>query len=538
MRALSRLFETSVKDLPEVEAFWYYLAEIDAMQLVHNTMELWGQKPLPLAYLPLMASLAAFSIVDVQNFISLLQRHHKYYHAMSLSHYGDLLTKSIVLVAEKFIQQHKHRQVTLVAAVTKCVKSKNAGKLIARLDDLGTRELVNLISDQGIEESLEVLWAQTRRESLEDESIIPQLFELVCQKIQGQDDKIRIIPFLSSCADKVTPNGHHWFSLLGKGVPEIRHLILRERGDVVERVVSVLAATKAVHSIVGLEGCEFPEVSSFDNLGSGACQMIASKCDICKAVGRSLARWTMEFGNHELIEKFSDDVLVLLNCLAVPAVAARAVSLLVKRAAAIPRTITSHPGSLIMNIDEEGAEKALEDVFKALKGGVVKPILEILASLLISKMSVEKCCGIAASTLNEQLKDMGTSTVDLIPLLLKRGKEVGDHVMGLILEIVSQQKTQSVLRRARVWLQIVCERYTFEPEQIGTAVGIMTKMPFGDSRGDRKRAEDALGWAIAFLGSQKRDIPLDSLEETLKQFEGSKSRTVQLLANRLKNKTL
>jgi methyl coenzyme M reductase subunit C len=537
MRALSIVFENSVKDLPEIPPFWYYLAEIDAMQLVHNAMELWSQKQPPLAFIPLMASVAAFSSVDVQNFISLMQRHHKYYHLMSLSHYSELLTNSILAAAESFMEKHKHRGVSLIASVTKCVRSKNCGKLIARLDDASTRDLINnFMNDHGFEECLEVLWAQTRRESLEDESIVTRLFEMVVAKIGGDEDRQRLIPFLSACADRITPSGRHWFCLFEKDVPEVTHLILRESSDVVGRVASVLAATKVVHAIVGLEGCEFPDsIKSFEDVVSTACKMIASKCDVCRAVGRSLARWAMEFGESlDLIQVFSSDILILIKCLSIPSVSGKAITLLLKRVESIPRTIASRPGSLIVNISEEDAEKVIEDVFRVMKSGVVKPFIEVLASVLISKISIEKCCGLATTLIKEQFRDMGISKVDLMPLLLKRGKEVADHVMNIILEKVGQQKTQGVLRRARVWLQAVCERYTFDREQIGKAVGIMTEMQFGDSRGDRKRAEDAFGWAVSFIASQKMDIPLDSLQETLKQFEKSQSRTLQALASRLK----
>jgi hypothetical protein len=68
---------------------------------------------------------------------------------------------------------------------------------------------------------------------------------------------------------------------------------------------------------------------------------------------------------------------------------------------------------------------------------------------------------------------------------------------------------------------------------VGAAVTVLTVGKFGDSRGERKRAEDALKWADAFLATQKRDIPLDGLRETLEQFRDSKSRTLQGLAQKL-----
>lgn len=535
MRALALPLEDTTKWLPEVHPIWHTLASIDgnsAMVMVHNAKELWANEELPAGYLPMIASLAAFRVVDAEHFLILLRDHNEYYSYMNTTKYAEMLNNSIIRTAERFIDQHRHRIVALTSEALRCVRSRQVGKLACRLTDEETRELMNGMKDHDFDSCLELLWAQTRRESLEDSSIITDLFKLTMSKIEEDEDRAHLVPFVAHVVEKVAPDGKHWFSLMSSEVPEIRHLIVKTKEDVTAKAHEILEASKTIHKVLGFEVCEMPEITDFDSVVEAGAALIGGECDLCTSIGRALVHSAMPYGDETMIAKFEKDPLVLMKALSIPELAHKAIPVVVKRASSLPRTITSRPENVVLNITESGAQEALQDVIATMRKGSTKPFVKALAVMLIQKLTTEQCKQEADKVMEAQFAS--NSSVDLMPLFLKGGREVAEHIFDMSLEKVQQNRVQAVIRRARDWVDGAAERYEFPPEKLGTALNVILNGKYGDKRGDRKRIEETLGWAVGFV-ARHRETPLDGIQDTLKELTKSKSKMVQELIKRLKS---
>ena len=535
MRALSLALEETTKWLPEVHPVWHALATWDsnaAMVMVHNAKELWATEDLPVGYLPMIASLAAFKVVDAEHFLILLRDHHEYYSYMNTTKYAELLNTCIVRTADRFIDQHRHRIVACTSEALKCVRSRLVGKLACKLTDEETRELIAGMQDHDFDSCVELLWAQTRRESLEDSSIITDLFKLAMSKIEEDEDRARLIPFVSHVVEQFAPDGKHYFTLLSSEIPKVQHLIVKTKEDVVAKGKELLAASKAIHSVLGFDECEMPEPADFDSVIEAGSTLIESECDLCKAIGRALVHSAMPFGDEEMIAKFENDPLVLMKALSIPELAAKAVPVVVKKANTLPRTIVSRPDNIVLNITEAGAQEALQEVLTVMRKGSTKPFVKAIAVMLIEKLNPEQRDAEADKVMDAQFAV--NSAADLIPLFIKSGQDVATHIFDRSLEKVQQNRTPPVIRRARDWVQTAAERYQFSPEKLGNAVAVIVNGKYGEKVGDRKRAEETLGWAVGFV-AQHRNTPLDGIQGTLQQLANSKSRIVKELVKRLKS---
>ncbi|OHT09064.1 hypothetical protein TRFO_04634 [Tritrichomonas foetus] len=537
-RSLASLLEKTTRALPQIHPVWRALAEVDPNQLIFSTMELWEKKKKPDGYLPMIASIAAFDHLEVQHFIDTLEKRANYYMEINSSKYGELLSEAILQTATKHAKIHKHRLVALSNALLKCVRSTQLGKFLGQLDDGETKELLGLMTEHKFDAFCELLWAQTRRESLEDSSLVTQIFQATMNKIEKEEDRQKLVPFLSHCVDSVAGDGKHWLTLISPE-SQISGIIISKEEVLYTRSNSILEAAKKIHEIVGLEIHEKApkHIKDLDSLVDASLHLLKSKCKFCQAIGRSFATCSLQYIDEETLNKFENEPLVMIKALTVENLSAKAIPLLFKKLKLLPHKVVSRPEKIVINITSEGIEEALPALLRMMRETQPKGFHVAVAQMLIDKLDENNRKVIVDQVIEDQIGEFSKSQTDFIPLFIRASFETAHHVLEAMLERLKSDKSQACVRRTRGWFEEISDKYELPLEEMGKVLGELLNFPFDDKKlSDRKKAEDALGWTLGFLSQNiNKEIPVDDLQPFLEKFEQSKSRKLVLLCQSLRN---
>ena len=535
-RSMASILEKTTSILPQVHPVWDVLSSIDPNQLIHNTMEIWGKAKKPDGYIPMIASISAFQYLEVQHFINILNRHSGYYSELASTKYGDLISNAILKAAEKYALIHKHRVVAICAAVLKCVNSQKLKRLLSLLSDADTRELLEMIKDDPFTEFIDLLWAQTRRENMEDSSLITEIFQKSLSKLESDEDRQKVIPFLSHCIDLTAPDGKHYFSLLSQETP-ISGIIITNQEMLSSHASSILQAAKNLHQILGLGDHEFPEITDLTSMVNASLQLLKSNCKFCQAIGRSFAQHLLQYIDDETLSKFENEPLVMIKALSYENLSPKAIPLLFKKLNLLPYKVLSRPEKVVLNISQEGIKEALPILIKIIRETKPKGFHVAIAQMLIDKLDDPGRNEMSEQVLNDQLGANLKSESDILNLFIRSSFSSANHILDLILERLKSDKTQAFIMRARGWFEEIVFQYDIPEDKIGNAICNFIDINYDDAKvSDRKKAEDALGWCIGFITeNSNKNIPLDSLQPILSKYENSKSRKLSLMALSLKN---
>lgn len=539
-RSFSSLLEKTVAFLPKIHPVWIVLASVDANLMIHNTMELWGSSHPPDVYIPMIATIAAFDYLTVENFIKIFDIHSQYFLSISKSKYSELFSEATIKTAERFAEIHKHRVVSLAASIIRCVRSNQLGKFLATFSDGDTTELLKYMSSKEnytFSDYLELLWGQTRRSKLEESSIVTDIFNQMMKKLDTEEDRQSLIPFLCHISDSFSSDGKHWFSLISPDSP-ITGIIISSPNDLVNRSKLVLEASNKIHQIVGIEHeNQAPELTDFDSLIECSLQLLQSECNFCQSIGRYFAQSSLPFIDPETIIKFKDEPLVLLKAISRKELSADSLPLLFEKINSLPHPILSRPERVVIDIDQEGIKEILPQIFSLMRSTKVKPFHIAITQMLIDKLDEESRQQILEETMNEQLSDFKKSAdSDFIPMFIKSSYQTAEKALMLIMEKLKTNKSQAILKRARGWFEEVNDNYDLQPQLIADTLKQLIDINFDPSKlGDRKRAEEVLGWLLNFLSSNvKKQIPDEPWCSCLEKFADSKSRSLQLLVQLLR----
>lgn len=542
LRSFSSMLEKTVAFLPQIHPIWTVLASFDPNLMIHNSMELWGNTRPPEKYIPMIATIADFEYLKVDHFIKIFEKHSKYYLDISKSKYADLFSEATIKTVERFVPMYKHRLVSLAAAIIQCVRSDKLGKFLGTLSDDDTRKLLEDMSSKEeytFADFLELLWGQTRREKLEDLEIITNIFNQMMKRLDTDEDRKSLIPFLCHISESFSGDGKHWFSLLipDSGIEVIPVIILNQE-DLIKRSKSLLELSSKIHQIVGIEHeDQNPEITDFDSLIECSLQLLHSECKFCQSIGRFFAQSSLPFIDTETISKFKDEPLVLLKAISRQELSAAALPSLFEKINSLPHPVLSRPEKVVINIDQEGIESTLPLILSLMRTMKLKPFHVAIAQMLIDKLDEESRQQILEDTMNEQLSDFKKSAdSDFIPMFIKSSFETAEKALNLTMEKLKSNKSQSMLRRARGWFEEINNEYKLEPQLIADTLKQLIDINFDPSKlGDRKRAEEVLGWLLNFMSANaEKEIPDEPWCSCLEKFANSQSRSLQLLVQLLR----
>lgn len=539
-RSLSSLLEKTVTFLPQIHPVWIALSSADANLMIRNAMELWGSAKSPDDYIPMIASIAGFDYLEVQHFINILDMNSQYYMKISNSKYSELFTEAVLKAAERFAKIHKHRVVSLGASVIKCIRSAQLGKFLGTFSDGETRELLNYMSSNDnykFGDYLELLWAQARRETLEDSTIVTNIFEIMMKKLENDDDRNNLIKFLCHISDQFSSDGKHWFSLISPD-SEITGIIIPNKESLIKRSQLILEASKKIHEIVGIE-CEneYPPLTDFDSLINCTLELLKSNCEFCQSIGRFFAQSSLPFMDIDSFTKFSDEPLVMLKALSRPEFSAKAIPLLFDKIKLLPRTILSRPEKVVISIDQDGIMEALPQLITIIRSTKPLGFHVAIAQMLIDKLDEDNRQKLLEQVIDEQINDFKKSAdSDFIPMFIKASLETAQHAVQIIVGKFKNNQSLALSKRARGWFEEASTRYDLNPELVAENVRDLIDIKYDDSKvSDRKKAEDVLGWLLNFLSIVKdKKIPPEPWLQCLEKFANSKSRSVQMLVQLLK----
>lgn len=534
LRALSSVLENTTKRLPEIHAVWYALASVDPNQLVYNIMEIYGKETSIKRFIPMMATIAAFQRLEVHQFIKIIENYSDYYLGISTMKYGKLFNDSIIETVKKLIKSHGHRAVQILNVLVRCLRNKKVEKLIAQLNDTETRELFQAIEEHGsFETYMELLWAQTKRENIEDTSVLCDIFKKTISFLNKDSEKERaaLIPFLSHIADAVLSDGSHWYSIISPGI-KIPNLISKTEANVVKHSIALLEGSKDVHKIVGFDEHEIPSISTIDSVISSALELLGTDCEICKSIGRTMAINTL-YIKPDAIEQFGEEILVLFKALSIKTVSSLAIPLFLKNIKLAPRNIVSgRTENINIQFEEKDSAKILNSIIDVVKANVStnKKMYSAIAEKVVEKMEEKECEEIISKIIEDELKEQKIA-VDFLPLFYHRSIETASFILQLLLKNLKQDQSNVTRRKIFGWLDDLVVRFKFNAEQISNIVTVSTDFDFGDKLSERKKAEEIVNWCVKLLAMNKDiEIDLTGFKENLKKFEKSKSKPLRQFA--------
>ncbi|KAH0791626.1 hypothetical protein GPJ56_004473 [Histomonas meleagridis] len=533
LNAFSSILQDSLSVLPTIHPIWYALAEINSFQLVTQSLELFKDDEGKAGILPLAASVAAFDYLEVHNFIQILEKYSSYYSSIT-GKYVQLLQNSMVQTAKRHIESHKHRTVSIISALLRSIRSHSAEKLAAQLNDEETKELASTLEDQDFATNMELLWAQAKRQNVDDTSILASIFKQTLSKLENDSDRRSIIPFLVHVADLVLSDGSHWFSLISPSTP-IHSLITKNKDDILKHSNSIIKATQEVHKIVGMEEHEIDEITDFDLIFDDCLKLIQSNCEVCKAVGRCIALTALPAAPPDSIQKFDHDPILIVKSLAIKSVSKYAIPLFIKNLKKLPTTFAQRPENIILEVDDDDVDEVIQIFFDYAQQEAAKGPVMYLLKKLINDLPFEKCQAIVQKAVKLQLT--ANAKTEFILLFYQRDNETANYIVDTLLEYASTNKTPSVNRKIRELIDGLLARYEFSPETIGNIVTVMTNVEYSEKISAKKRAEEIFTWADYVLAKYGSDeVPLDKFKENLKQYTTSTSKLLRKFAKRFLEK--
>ena len=531
LRALSSVLENTIKRLPEIHVIWHALASVDPNQLVFNIMEIYGKETNKNKYIPMVATISAFERLEVHQFIKILETYSNYYLEISTSKYGKLFNEAIIETSKRLIKAHSHRAVQIINALIRCLRNKKVEKLAAQLNDNETKELFEAMQAYGTFETyMELLWAQTKRENIDDTTILGDIFKKTLSLYDKNSEKSKaiLIPFLSHIADAVLSYGSHWYSVISPQI-KVPNLINRTEANIVKHSIALLEGSKEVHKVVGFEEHKIPIITTIDSVIEAALELLNTDCEICKSIGRALAINSL-YVKPSAIEQFDKEPLILYKALAIKSVSLLAIPLFLKNLKQAPRNILSgRVGNINVQFEDKEAAEILKSIINVVKGNVNtnKKIYSAIAERVIEKMEEKECEEIINDIMKEEIEEQKIA-VDFLPLFYHRPIETANYVLELLLKYLNQEKSNITKRKIFGWLDDLIVRFKFNAEQISRIITISTDFEFGDKMSERKKAEEIVNWCVKLIAMNKDiDVNLDGFKENLKKFENSKSKPLR-----------
>jgi hypothetical protein len=517
-RSLGSVFESTISTLPNIHTLWLYLAKLDAVQLVKNTVELWA-KDIP--QIPMIAITCACNEIDVTTFLNILKQNAEFLRSVAEDK-DSIMTTAAVEAAKRFAIASPHRIDSLAAALASALSTKPVSNFIATLNDEQTLEAIAKVEGMPFHAYMQLLWGQIHRDSLEDLNIVKTLFRKVLElKEEGNEEQTsELNTFFSQVVGKVTGDGTAWLSLLADTEP-IPVSLFSDEATVLKQIGLVVLATRELHAKCKIEH-EIKDIKTVDELIEVSLELIASGCEFCQTVARYLIASAFPILSDEQFEKVSEDPYVLVKASVTKKFCKVAIPKMIANSKKLPRSILNYSARLQIDADSETATEILLSIIE--KAPSNNAFIANIFTNLIGKLTEEKKKEFAGKIMKHNFNNLSKKETDFIVPYIKNGKQAAEYVLDSILESAKAgEDSAAFTRRYRLWLEEACKRHELDAEKIGHALEKIADFPAGDSKQDKSKQEDTSKWLASFLVQQKRYIPLFNLLEKVKSLEHSKS---------------
>ncbi|EAY20672.1 hypothetical protein TVAG_163680 [Trichomonas vaginalis G3] len=576
LQSFASIYESSVRQLPNIPTLYNFLAENNAMQLVTNTINKFTDTP--------MVSLMALTAVcqspslDVNTYLQIFERHEESIRALAQSKHGAVLVQAAVDAANRFNKSTKGKVPRISAALVSTLHSKQVSQFLAQLSDETTQEVISLIGqkpektqtkdesdDEEKEEKseekpvdkpfhayVELLWGQIRRETLKDTNIIKDLYSKILSKINEDKEHLskaeleeekeilqerisseesEIFELFQHIVDKFTAEGESWLTLLS-GTESISFKLIKDEKTTVSNANLLLKASIKLHKDVSKEHEEeIEEISDIESLSKVSLKLIKENCEFCKTLGRHIISSAFEYIKQEQFDFFTFDPYVVIRASVTKKFCSSAIPKLITMKN-LPRSIMNYTSKLRIDADEDSAMEILKSIM--IHAPSDNNYIENIFTNLVSKLSDEKMSLFAKEMLKFNIDHIGSNSSDFTVAFLKNGLKSAECLLDAIIEQAKPEEDKNgVQTRYRTWLNEAATRQNLDADKITVALNKIVSFPEGDSRANRSKQEDALVFLAAFLFQQKRFIKIGDLLEKVKKLDNSQSKKVKKLVDEI-----
>lgn len=595
LQSLGSIYESTVRQLPNIPTIYNFLAENNAMQLINNTITKFTDTPM-VALMALTAVCQSPSL-DVNTYLQIFERHEHSIRELAQSKHGNVLMQAAVDAANRFNKSTKGKVPRIAAALVSTLHSKQVSQFLAQLSDETTQEIIKLISekpekkkddakkgsddeenegDENVEIEqdekpfhayVELLWGQIRREQLKDTEIVKVLYQKILDSINEDraalgKDKQEEEKKKSEEEDEEEEKKEE-----DEGNEELRQILAEKEEEIFELFqhvvdrftaegeswLTLLSGTDSV--VVKLISDEKTVIENAQKL------LIASKklhkdankndmdeigditdVDSLAAVSTKLIKSNSEFcktlGRHILASAFEYISQEQFDAAASDAyVLVRAAVTKKFCASAIPKLVTAKklPRTITNYTSKLRIDCDADSAFDILKSIMIHAPSDNNYIENIFTNVVGKLGARKNDFAKEMLKfnidHIGGKSSDFTVAFLKNGKEAAEALLDAIIESASTEDKSGVSMRYRMWLNEASRRHELDAAKLSEALNKIVVFPEGDSRSNRSKQEDAMVFLAAFLFEQKRFIDIGGLLEKVKKLQTSSSEKVKKLVD-------
>ena len=522
LKSLASVYESTTSLLPNIHTLWRYLAKLDSIQLVRNSVAIWG-KDVP--QIPMIAITVACDEVDVSTFLNIFKQNADFLRSINDLEHVQILREAAVKAADRFAKASPHRIDALAAALVSTLSTKTVSNFVSKLNDEQTLEVIAKLEGSPFFAYMQLLWAQLYRDSLEDTQIIKTIFEKMVElrDKEDEDQLSELITFFSQAVGKVTGDGTSWLSLLAQTEP-IPVTLIQDEKSILKTIDLTLNAVNQLHKLIEDEH-ETGKAQNVEELVQTGLKLLENKCQFCQTVARHIIALAFPLLSDEQFEAVSSDPYVLVKASVSNKFCKQAIPKLITISKKLPRSILNYSDRLQIDTDSETSFEIVKTIID--KAPSSNAFIAHIFTNLLAKLTDEQRKEVVNIVIKHNFEHLASTETDFIIPYLKYGKESASNLLDAILASAKTDDKPAYIRRYRDWLLDATSRHDLEPEKIGHVLEVIADFPIDNSNSTKNKQEETTRWMIEFLRQQRQVIPLFGLEEKLNQLSNSKSRNAK-----------
>ncbi|OHT16445.1 hypothetical protein TRFO_02707 [Tritrichomonas foetus] len=528
------LLRKTYNTAPAVHPIWSLFAEIDAPKLLTLAQDLWLTESKSRTLIT-FACAASVPYLESTELIAFIENSELFESALSTKS-NQSFTAALERRLKPMLEAGDDLAIRLAHALLLVPNEHSfiigtVNKGCSTFNDAQTRKLFELMTDSEFQPILKLFWVQKHRLSINDSSIIKDLFNLAASKAAKFTEKTELCSFIAKNMQRIDSKGQSWFDIIsGSEFPTSEPSTSIE--NLIQATNLAIEGLNSISSILNITPQFDPCDVSLDSFITFVEQLNKSKFDHWHNASRLLLGKAISLLGPEHINLLVNKPTLLAAAVKDPRLVEVALPYYVKSADQFQLDENEH---LSFPISPESAEKIIPDVMYKCNGKSKNLYQEKIALWLLGMIRDEKATEIIKNHLSKILGDeKGTVGGEkLISELVKGSSTMGFEVISFIAENGNKYDKQSAIRKLQQWIDDCCGSSEIPVEDIAKAIYAVLDHEFPATSSGKKKAELTLSWAEKLIKKVQRQIPRHIFAPLCEKFINTGSRNAATMIRQI-----
>ena len=539
---------------PAIHPIWNLFAQIDAINLLSIVDEIWVKKGQNRNLVSFACS-AAVPYLALPELIVYIENTELFEFSLSTK-----ANKTLINVLGKriipIIEAADENSIKIIRALLQIPRNHSfvneaITKGCSSFNDKQTRFLIEKISDLPFQSIYSILWVQRHRLSIHDNTIIKDLFNIAASKASSFSEKVELSQFISKNIQRITSDGHTWFSLISEHELPSSELcsslenLIQSTNDIIDGV-NHISDQMSITPI--FNHCDV----TIDSFLSFISQLNKSKFHHWHNISKILIQKAIPLLGPEQINLFTKNPNLLSLAVKDPRLVEVALPYYIDKANEFvssqastnsqdnesPEKISNQENvKFDFPISPEAAMRILPNIMSKCTGRSKNNLQEKIALWLFGMIREESAINIIKDHMKKIFDDeKGTIGGEkLISQLIHRSPTIGYEVITYITEIGPNFNRASAIRKMEQWIDDCCGSNEIPVEEIAKSIYCVLDHEYQSTASGRKKAENALVWAEKLIKKIQRNIPRDIFSPLCEKFINTGSRNAATIIRQISN---